>query len=186
MDFPESEFWNFSLSVYGEAGVASACLYLQDERGLDVNLLLFCGWLGVTGRGALDGQTWQELAQWTRDWDDHVVVPLRRVRLSLKTEEQRLVETLRAKVGACEIDAEHLAQLRMEMAAGARAPHPLSTGEALGDVVTNLVRYLNAWGASLASEDMHSLRVILRAVFPAVTRAQLDAALAPLSHGIGG
>ena len=177
MDFPQSEFWNFSLAVYGEAGVASACLRLQDQRGLNVNLLLFCGWLGVTGRGTLESRDWQELAQWTRVWDDKVVLPLRRVRQSLKKEEERLIETLRARVGSCEIQAEHLAQLRMEMAAGIRAPHPLSTGQALRDVVTNLDRYLSAWGVSLAGDDFHSLRVILRAVFPAVTPAQLDAAL---------
>ena len=128
MDFPHSEFWNFSLAVYGEAGVASACLRLQDQRGLNVNLLLFCGWLGVTGRGALESRDWQALVEWTRAWDDKVVLPLRGVRVSLKAEEERLIETLRARVGSCEIQAEHLAQLRMEMAAGIRTPHPHGCG----------------------------------------------------------
>ena len=44
-------FWRFSLRTYGAPGVARACLALQDACGADVNLLLFCCWLGVEGRG---------------------------------------------------------------------------------------------------------------------------------------
>lgn len=179
MDFPDSEFWNFSLTVYGEAGVASACLHLQDQGGVNVNLLLLCGWLGATGRGALDDEAWSELTRWTQAWDETVVIPLRRVRESLMTEEDRLLKTLRARVGACELDAEHLAQLRMEKKAAGRAPRPQSTDDGLRDVVTNLHRYLGVAGISLAKRDLQRLRVILKAVFPAATAAQLDTALQP-------
>jgi uncharacterized protein (TIGR02444 family) len=37
MDGPH---WRFSLAVYGRAGVPPACLKLQDNLGLDVNMLL--------------------------------------------------------------------------------------------------------------------------------------------------
>lgn len=181
MDFPESEFWNFSLAEYGSAGVGSACLRLQDERGLNVNLLLFCAWLGSTGRGVLDEEAWQELVRWTRSWDEQVVLPLRQVRQSLKTEAERLVETLRARVGCCELSAEHLVQLRMEKAAGGRLPRALPAEDALQQVVTNLRAYLGASRVSLAQEDLKSIRAILRAAVPSATTAQLDPALQSLS-----
>ena len=41
--------WRFSLTVYGRAGVPAACLALQDEGGRDVNLLLYCCWVGASG-----------------------------------------------------------------------------------------------------------------------------------------
>lgn len=41
-------FWSFSLSVYGKPGVEAACLDLQDRFGADVNLALYCLWIGRT------------------------------------------------------------------------------------------------------------------------------------------
>lgn len=37
-------FWQHSLAVYGKPGVASACLTLQDDYQVNVNLLLFYHW----------------------------------------------------------------------------------------------------------------------------------------------
>src|SRR3954470_3940357 len=44
-DFLPHPFWNFSLELYAGEGVAEACLDLQERRGCDVNVLLFCCWL---------------------------------------------------------------------------------------------------------------------------------------------
>jgi uncharacterized protein (TIGR02444 family) len=49
----DNDFWRFSLSVYAAPGVADECLALQDTRGVDVNLLLFCAWLGGARRGGM-------------------------------------------------------------------------------------------------------------------------------------
>lgn len=44
-----AEFWQFSLSVYGQTGVESACLALQDKFGVNVNLALFALWCESQG-----------------------------------------------------------------------------------------------------------------------------------------
>ncbi|MGI9492931.1 MAG: TIGR02444 family protein, partial [Geminicoccaceae bacterium] len=49
MDWPESPFWDYSLSLYGRPGVEQACLELQRRHGLNVNLLLFAFWLADRG-----------------------------------------------------------------------------------------------------------------------------------------
>ena len=43
---PAGTFWSFSLRIYGAPGVESACLDLQDRFGADVNLVLYCLWIG--------------------------------------------------------------------------------------------------------------------------------------------
>ena len=43
----DNEFWRFSLAIYKPPDVAAECLALQEAVGLDVNLLLFCAWLGT-------------------------------------------------------------------------------------------------------------------------------------------
>ena len=45
-----SPFWEFSLAHYELDDVPQACLALQDEFGLDVNLLLYAAWLAGMDR----------------------------------------------------------------------------------------------------------------------------------------
>ena len=44
----EEEFWEYSKKIYAQS--YTSFLWLQDRRSLDVNLLLFCYWLGKKGR----------------------------------------------------------------------------------------------------------------------------------------
>lgn len=44
-ELPAERFWEYSLAVYSKPGVAQNCLKLQDNHGLNVNLLLLCHWL---------------------------------------------------------------------------------------------------------------------------------------------
>ena len=44
----EEEFWQYSKNIYAKS--SKSFLWLQDERSLDVNLLLFCYWLGEKGK----------------------------------------------------------------------------------------------------------------------------------------
>lgn len=48
--WPHSPFWQFSIEFYAAPGVQEACLSLQNEQGLDVNLVLLSAWLARVGR----------------------------------------------------------------------------------------------------------------------------------------
>lgn len=70
-------FWNFSLEFYRQARVRELCLWLQDEFGFDVNLLLFACWLGRESRRLHpQGEEWE----WIRWWQRNMVEPLRELR----------------------------------------------------------------------------------------------------------
>ena len=45
-----SPFWRFSLRFYRRRGVADACITLQEQAGVDVNLLLFLLWHATHAR----------------------------------------------------------------------------------------------------------------------------------------
>src|SRR5262245_30913367 len=104
----QNDFWQFSLAVYGQPGVAGECLGLQDKFGLNINLLLFCAWLGRRGivltREHLEGAS-HSIAS----WHDHVVRPLRGVRRQMKLHHEE-VSALRAQVQRVEIEAEQIEQ----------------------------------------------------------------------------
>jgi len=83
-DFLPHPFWNFSLEIYAGEGVAEACLDLQARRGCDVNILLFCSWLGASGRPTLTAERLGAILKVSDVWQAEIVRPLRQVRQLLK------------------------------------------------------------------------------------------------------
>jgi uncharacterized protein (TIGR02444 family) len=109
----ETPFWRFSLHFYRQAGVAEACIALQDKCGVDVNLLLFLLWLAA-GRRQLSAANVKELDAAVRDWRQLTIVPIRDMRRKLKGVatpiEANKQEAFRTKIKAIELEAERLQQ----------------------------------------------------------------------------
>lgn len=145
-------FWDFSLAVYAREAVRETCLSLQESIGADVNLVLFCCWVGATGRGALDRDDLARLSRTVSAWQDDVVAPLRALRVRLKTPSAGIAaeaaERLRQAVKAAELEAE-----RIEQDALARAldrPPAQREGEARAQ---DIARSLDAYFAELQVQD---------------------------------
>src|SRR5436853_1579820 len=79
-----SPFWRFSLRLYRAPGVGDACIALQEEAGVDVNLLLFLLWQ-ATQRRALTAADIKALDETIGGWRDTAVIPLRNLRRALKS-----------------------------------------------------------------------------------------------------
>ena len=116
-DASASAFWRFSLSFYALPEIAPACLALQDEGAVDVNLLLFLLFLADSGRAV----TRDDVARLDRaiaPWRTEVVEPLRTLRRRLKTGVGDVPppasEALRNMVKKVELEAERLEQGRLE------------------------------------------------------------------------
>ena len=82
--FEDHPFWEFSLRVYGNEGVPIACLALQERHAIDVNMLLFCAWIGESGRGLLGEADLESALVATMAWNQDIVCSLRAVRNQLK------------------------------------------------------------------------------------------------------
>ncbi len=105
----DNEFWRFSLAVYNPPDVAAECLALQDAAGLDVNLLLFCAWLG-TRAIVLSHSEIEAASRVVAPWHNSVVRPLRGVRRHIKTQYGDAFENLRSRVKGDELQAEQVEQ----------------------------------------------------------------------------
>ena len=79
IDFPDHPFWDFSLEVYGRNGIPEACLELQDAHQVDVNVILFCCWMGGTGRGRLERAEMEAMCDAVAEWHEVVVRGVRGV-----------------------------------------------------------------------------------------------------------
>lgn len=79
-----NEFWQFSITTYAHERAARAFLEMQDDRGLDVNVLLYACWLASKNR-QLTAHHLEALECCIAQWQRRVVMPLRDLRRELKS-----------------------------------------------------------------------------------------------------
>lgn len=113
---PENPFWRFSLAFYRDPAVAEACIVLQDQAGVDVNVLLFLLWNATQNR-VLSQQDVADLDRRIGAWRDATVIPLRALRRALKSPppviEPGEAEAFRTRIKGVELEAERLQQHTM-------------------------------------------------------------------------
>jgi uncharacterized protein (TIGR02444 family) len=156
-------FWRFSLRFYRQPEVADACIRLQEEAGVDVNLLLFLLW-HASGKRALSAAEVAELERQIGPWREMTVVPLRTVRRALKSPPALVApataELFRTRIKAVELEAERLQQEAMyELARaaprGREAPSPAEAARA------NVAAYQAMRGAAFPEPAIATLLAAL-------------------------
>lgn len=179
-EFPEHPFWDFSLDVYMSEGVGAACLELQGAHELDVNILLFCQWLGASGRGALSPAQMKTVTDTVHVWHRDVVRALRAVRTLMKggmdPAPADLAESLRQRIQKTEIDCEHTEQLMLAGSIETAVDDARSRDDRLADAVSNLSEYFRIFGGAVTGRDRENLCVMLGAAFRDRAAADIAAA----------
>lgn len=135
--------WQFSVRVYAMPGVSAGLVGLQDEHGLDVNLLLACAWAGVEGPGRLSPAILRRCQAAVADWQSQVIQPLRALRRDLPPGSAG-----RRRVGAVELAAEHAEQLLL---AGILGATPRERGQPARAATANLRSYCRLSGVELST-----------------------------------
>jgi uncharacterized protein (TIGR02444 family) len=93
--------------------VAAECLELQRRFDIDVNALLFCGWIGNAHRIALSDDHLAAIAACIAAWHGKVVRPLRAARQDIKpmpAMADDAVKSLRHDIARLELRAEQIEQ----------------------------------------------------------------------------
>jgi uncharacterized protein (TIGR02444 family) len=115
-----SNFWTFSTAVYADPSVRAECLALQDSHGIDVNLLLFCAYVGARHGVILrETELRQADAQVTK-WRNDIIQPVRKARKALKAFATKAspiassAATLREQIKGLELEAERIEQAMLE------------------------------------------------------------------------
>ena len=125
----KSPFWRFSVKFYAVPGVAQACIDLQDQAKVDVNVLFFLLWNATQGR-ALNAADVTRVEDVIGPWRDMAVVPIRNVRRALKSPPSAIApdvaEGFRTRIKAVELEAERLQQEALhELAASGKLGHAM-------------------------------------------------------------
>jgi uncharacterized protein (TIGR02444 family) len=160
--WPDNPFWSFSLRLYARAGVAPACLALQERRQVDVNVLLYCIWLGAERGVRIDEANAARIVASVARWSDDVVVPLRALRTALKTDPRgapkHLSDSLRNDIKRAELDAERIEQQILVAQNPSDAPGATPSRPIARD---NAYAYLKSLGIQRNSQDDEQVGSIL-------------------------
>jgi uncharacterized protein (TIGR02444 family) len=156
----ESPFWRFSLRFYARPQVSAACLKLQDEAGVDVNLLLFLLFLAEHQRQV----NLSDVARFDdtiRSWRESVVKPLRTLRRAMKTGIGDIPvtasENFRGQIKRLELESEQIEQHVLESLDGA------ALGVAAASRVQAAEANLAAYAAYLGGLSVEPAETILSA-----------------------
>ncbi len=133
----ESAFWQFSLEFYARAGVAAACIELQDNAGADVNVMFYVLYLATHSR-QIESDDAAHIDASVKAWRQIAVVPLRTLRRRLKTGVAPIAaadsEALRSAVKRLELESERIEQEWLERnvpaSVGRPAASPLAAARA--------------------------------------------------------
>jgi uncharacterized protein (TIGR02444 family) len=186
-DFLPHPFWNFSLEVYGGDGAARACLDLQERRGADVNLLLYCAWLGASGRGTVTVERLRAIVADVARWQVEVIQPARALRQKIKAlggattgsgaDFPAQVEAARRKAAEAELAAEHVEQLVLATHAPFSGDRDKPVRDRLRAAVGNLGVYAVCLGVTPDDQDREAVASILAAAFPMTPRFEVERAV---------
>jgi uncharacterized protein (TIGR02444 family) len=168
----DTPFWRFSLGFYRQSGVADACIGLQDDCGVDVNLLLFLLWLASDGR-LLAADEVKRLDDMVRGWRNLTIVPVRDVRRRLKGArtmvDSATQEAYRNRIKAVELEAERLQQ---EALYASTKSGPLGApADAASAARGNIAAYERVMGSSFPKSGVELLLAAFAAIVPARSAA---------------
>jgi uncharacterized protein (TIGR02444 family) len=151
--------WRFALALYARPGVAEALIRLQDDAGKDVNLVLFCLWLGAVRHRRLDLAGLAAAAAAMRPLAAGAVEPLRGLRRKLKDRPDKDLLDLRRRVMQLEIVAERRVQARL--VAAVSLLHAAPQADPLGAASGNLALCLGEDAARPEAGVLHRQLALL-------------------------
>jgi uncharacterized protein (TIGR02444 family) len=76
----DNDLWQYALKLYAKEGVSKACIALQEEFLLNVNVILACCWFAATGRGTVSKNIFNNLLSNLNPWNEKITRELRTLR----------------------------------------------------------------------------------------------------------
>jgi uncharacterized protein (TIGR02444 family) len=166
----EHPFWKFSVKIYAIPSVKSALLKLQNERSLNVNIILFCCWYSFCGQGRLAKTELGQLLQAIYPWHERIVMPLRRLRQNLnkhyvqKPDKKLLYdESLETEVFSELIEQHMLAQAIVFQTKPIR-----TTVQKITDTCKNIIAYSQKIQITMEVGDHIEVAEIISAIYPQI------------------
>jgi uncharacterized protein (TIGR02444 family) len=176
-------FWDFSVRTYRTPGVPDSCLSLQNDSGADVNMLLYCCWIGAY-LGRFADELFAQASEFSTNWAASVVVPLRSARTWMKhtgcsadSVPAEACMQLREEIKAVEFASEKMQQEVLGSLVSVEALRRDAPDRILADVAGNLLQYAEYTDIDVCDDVRRKFAVIISAAFPAWDEQKIERAL---------
>jgi len=168
MNFPNSEFWNYSSQIWKLPDVENICLELQNNYDINVNLILYCCWVGDKNLNLNDDDL-QILLDTIQPWQT-MIKPLRDSRKMMQQQliamPANMLDQTIENISEMELNAEHMSQLALEKAL---KPEKISPCENLNNIecsLSNIKTYIGSLNnIESIDEIMPQISQLLTAIF---------------------
>lgn len=174
---PAREFWEFSVQAYTRPQVEPACICLQDNYGININLILLCIWCAQAGTEPVAPDALQNVLSASFHWRSSVIEPLRAVRRVVQRQEaeERAIKSFQRSLLHDELAAERIEQALMIGAitlekSAQRGSQPEQASKALA----NIFLYLSIANIRLDATGKKVLFDIIQAIFDTLPRARIS------------
>jgi len=168
MEFPDSNLWTHTSQLWTLPEVESICLELQSMYDADVNMLLYCCWIGNKSL-SMNEDDMQTLLDTVTPWQT-MIKPLRDSRKMMQQQliamPSHLVDKTINNMNQMELNAEHMTQLALEKAFSTEKISPSNGPSTVECSFHNINLYLQAL-ESIPSIDevMPKISQLLNAIY---------------------
>jgi len=168
MDFPNSELWNYSTQTWTLPEVELTCLEMQNDYDININILLYCCWVGDKSL-LLNDDDMQTLLDTVQPWQI-IIKPLRDSRKMMQQQliamPANMVDQTVANISEMELNAEHMTQLAMEKVLKQESISSASDQSNIECSLNNIKVYINSLeGISSISDVMPQISQLLIAIY---------------------
>ena len=183
--YPPNDLWDYATRVYARGRAGEACLSLQDTRGVDVNVLLFCCWVASSGRGVFREGELEHALTAIGPWRNGVIDVLHDLKVRLKSDvspaPKTLADDLRRVIVESELHAEHAEVLMLHAAMTRPGTGTFDRNRQIEDSIVNLFRYLALLRISPGDDDIRSLIDILCGACPEEQPSRIESLTAGMA-----
>lgn len=176
--FPPNELWDYATRLYARGQTKDACLALQDRRGVDVNVLIFCCWVASSGRGIFREGELEAALEAVWDWRASVIDVLHGLKGHLKGNvapaPRPLADDLRRVIVESELYAEHVEILMLHGAMARVGTGTFDRYQQIEDTLSNLLHYLALIQITPDDDDLAALTELLVNAFPEEQRSRVE------------
>lgn len=163
-----NRFWDFSVAYYQQPGVAEQLLFLQRQYGFNVNLILYFFWQAMLGEGGLSQKKVHKLIVIVAPWHNKVVLPLRRLRDTLKKQsanEPNYAE-LKKELGQEELRAERFEQLILYQQVWIDRGRARSSTQKISDICRSVSSYCYLMRVKADEQLVQAVNALLHVLLP--------------------
>jgi len=158
-------FVTFSTSAIKNTLIKEPLTCLQHQYNLNINIILYTLWYGLSQHGRLLKQDIKALLQSIDFWHERVLIQLKRLAGYLPAIEELVLPELEA---AENIERQLIANTLFKMNFQKRNP-----AQQLSDACHNVVSYCKIMNAHITSENQHAIIALLQASFPNLIAAEI-------------